>query len=79
MNIVKLNNSHHLHYAGGYTYALRFPRKNPAFRAILSTLLSQGYAPNKDYRAYQSRRGAPAWIGVRDERVLTHALLCAKL
>lgn len=76
MRIVKLDRRHKLHW-WGYTHAVRFPRKNADATNVVNAL-SRFYGDNSNsWSHYRSdRRDRPSfWIGVKDEKMLTLALL----
>jgi len=81
MKVVKLNRTHNL-YHRGFTYAFRFTSSwSPGVREI-ETVLGNLYGvsvnnPNWDYY-WNTKKGwdnAIYWIGVKDQSMITLALL----
>ncbi len=90
MRIVKLNQRYVLGQHG-FTHALRFPRRNPKADSIRSYLSEHAGDPwsryigrfndpaNWGYHKSPKRSRPTYWIGVKDEALLTAAILSAGL
>lgn len=83
MRIVKLDRRHTLHWRG-YTHALRFTGRNQDARNVMNALTrfygSEPWMKGENEHPWQSyrseRRDRPSfWVGVKDEKMLTLALM----
>ena len=82
MKVVKLDRRHNLHYKG-YTHALRYGRRNEDANKVVSALSRlYGEVPWNNRGSHpwtiqrSDRRSRPTfWIGVKDEKMLTIALM----
>lgn len=72
LTIVKLNRTHNLHY-WGFTHAFRFTRSTDDYRKLRKYFVDN-YKIG-EYRFFQSDARSPRWIGVKDEMMLTMAII----
>ena len=74
MKVVKLNRTHKL-FRFGYTYALRFPRRNMEALKVIDGLTQAFGADKTVWKVYRSDKKRPFWIGFKEESMITMALM----
>ena len=74
MKVVKLNKTHKL-FSCGYTHGVRFDYRGYETTIFLNQLIERFGGAGDRWTYYRSRKGRPFWIGFKDEKALTFALM----